>query len=102
LWPVFLWALLFGLQLRGEHYCRTEFRDERYCGQGFQNGRKLAIISGRLRNSTIFAAQKSGLGQSSPKSPGHDGKLKQRPDCSGTPARNSALWLFCNFDPTDL
>jgi hypothetical protein len=46
------------------------------------NGRKLALLSGLLRNLTIFAAQKLGLGQCSQKAPGEKGKLKQRPDCS--------------------
>jgi hypothetical protein len=46
------------------------------------NDRKLALLPGLLRNSTIFAAQKSGLEQCSQKAPGEKGKLKQRPDCS--------------------
>jgi hypothetical protein len=33
------------------------------------NGRKLALPSGLLRNSTIFATQKSGLKQCSQKAP---------------------------------
>jgi hypothetical protein len=48
------------------------------------NGRKLFIVSGLLRNSTIFAAQKLGFEQCSQKAPGNNEKLKQRPDCSQT------------------
>ena len=51
------------------------------------NGRKLAIVSGLLRNSTIFCcAKKLGLEQCSQKAPGNDGMLKQRPDCSKHPS----------------
>jgi len=38
------------------------------------NGRSLVIIFGLLRNSTIFAAQKSGLEQCSLKAPKNDDK----------------------------
>ena len=44
------------------------------------DGRKLALPVGLLRNSTIFAVQKSGLEQCSQKAPDGQGKLKQRPD----------------------
>jgi hypothetical protein len=69
--------------------------------QGFVNGRKLFIVSGLLRNSTIFCcAKKLGLEQCSQKAPGNDEKLKQRPYCSQTPAhpigpqieRNDEYW----------
>ena len=44
------------------------------------DGRKLARHIGLLRNSTILAAQKSGLEQCSQKAPDVPGKLKRRPD----------------------
>ena len=44
------------------------------------DSRKLALTFGLLRNSTIFAAQKSGLEQCSQKAPEGARKLKLRPD----------------------
>jgi hypothetical protein len=41
------------------------------------NGRKLALLFGLLRNSTIFATQKLGLGQCSQKAPVNPCKLKR-------------------------
>ena len=72
--------------------------DERHCPQGFQNGRKPALISGLLRNSTEIATQFSGLEQCSQKAPGDEGWLKPRPACSGTPAGNDALDLPASFN----
>ena len=46
------------------------------------NDRKLFLVSGLLRNSTIFAAQKLGFEQCSQKAPENKEKLKPRPDCS--------------------
>jgi hypothetical protein len=57
------------------------------------NGRKLAVPSGLLRNSTIFAAQKLGLEQCSQNAPEADSKLKPRPDCSRAPLPPSPLLL---------
>jgi hypothetical protein len=48
------------------------------------NDRKLFLVFGLLRNSTIFAAQKLGFGQCSQTAPVNKEKLKQRPDCSQT------------------
>jgi hypothetical protein len=62
---------------------------------GFPDGRRPAIVERLLRNSTIFAAQKSGLGQCSgvpdqQKAPFDDGRPKARPDCLGTPNTTGA------------
>jgi hypothetical protein len=57
---------------------------------GFPDGRRPAIVERLLRNSTIFAAQKSGLGQCSQKAPFDDGRPKARPDCLGTPDTTGA------------
>ena len=45
------------------------------------NARKLSPVSGLLRNSTIFAAQKLGFEQCSQKAPKENSELKLRPDC---------------------
>jgi len=42
-----------------------------------RGGRKFASLFGRLRNSTIFAAQKLGLEQCSPTPPEEAGELKR-------------------------
>jgi hypothetical protein len=65
------------------------------------NDRKLFLVSGLLRNSTIFAAQKLGFEQCSQKAPETAGKLKRRPDCSGTPHGSSALRFSRNSDLAD-
>jgi len=59
----FFWPGFEILGLRGEHHW----------GPGLQNGRKLALSSGLLRNSTIFAAQKLGFEQCSQNPPGGEG-----------------------------
>ena len=48
------------------------------------NARKLFPVFGLLRNSTIFAAQKSGFGQCSQRAPENREKLKQGAYCSQT------------------
>ena len=48
------------------------------------NARKLFPVSGLLRNSTIFAAQKWGFVQCPQKAPENREKLKQRAYCSQT------------------
>jgi hypothetical protein len=67
-------------------------------GKRVADGRELARIFGLLRNSTIFAAQKLGLGQCSQKAPEEAGKLKRRPDCqqpfSPTPAKLFSPHIF--------
>jgi hypothetical protein len=68
------------------------------CGKGGYDGRGLAHLFGRLRNSTIFAAQKSGLEQCSTKAPEEEGKPKQRPDCHCPPCRTpKALFPYIDI-----